>query len=141
MPTGKSCFICIHKGCTVQAHACKQQWVEALRIKEVDLPKELRVYSHHFTDGNSTKLPSVKEVCFIYCCLYGLSSTKTFKAITLLSIAVYVKATVAYRMEIFNETELWLKFLQAQDSYLQGILSDIPNESGELYTEAFEFLL
>ena len=40
-------------------------------------------------------------------------------------------------MEIFNETELWLKFLQARDTYLQGILSDIPNESGELYTEAF----
>ena len=43
------------------------------------------------------------------------------------------------RMEIFNETELRLKFLQARDTYLQGILSDIPNESGELYTEAFEF--
>ena len=44
------------------------------------------------------------------------------------------------RMEIFNETELRLKFLlrQARDTYLQGILSDIPNESGELYTEAFE---
>ena len=38
------------------------------------------------------------------------------------------------RMEIFNETELRLKFLQARDTYLQGILSDIPNESGELYT-------
>ena len=48
-----------------------------------------------------------------------------------------------HRMEIFNETELRLKFLQAQDTYLriQGILSDIPNESGELYTEAFEFFL
>ena len=45
------------------------------------------------------------------------------------------------RMEIFNETELQLKFLQARDTYLQGILSDIPNESGELYTEAFEFFL
>ena len=42
------------------------------------------------------------------------------------------------RTEIFNETELRLKFLQARDTYLQGILSDIPNESGELYTEAFE---
>ena len=42
---------------------------------------------------------------------------------------------------IFNEIELWLKFPQARDTYLQGILSDIPNESGELYTEAFEFLL
>ena len=39
-------------------------------------------------------------------------------------------------METFKETELRLKFL---DTYLQGILSDIPNESGELYTEAFEF--
>ena len=45
------------------------------------------------------------------------------------------------RMEIFNETELWLKFLQARDTYLQGILSDIPNESGELYTEVFELFL
>ena len=45
------------------------------------------------------------------------------------------------RMKIFNETELWLKFLQARDTYLHGILSDIPNESGELYTEAFEFFL
>ena len=43
------------------------------------------------------------------------------------------------RMEIFNETELRLKFLQARDTYLQGILSDIPNESGELYTEAFVY--
>ena len=41
------------------------------------------------------------------------------------------------RMEIFNKTELRLKFLQARDTYLQGILSDIPNESGALYTEAF----
>ena len=47
--------------------------------------------------------------------------------------------TYLHRMEIFNETELWFKFLQARDTYLQGILSDIPNESGELYTEAFEF--
>ena len=46
-----------------------------------------------------------------------------------------------HRMEIFNETELRLKFLQARDTYLQGILSDIPNESGELYTEVFEFFL
>ena len=38
------------------------------------------------------------------------------------------------RMEIFNETELRLKFLQARNTCLQGILSDIPNESGELYT-------
>ena len=38
------------------------------------------------------------------------------------------------RMEIFNETELRLKFLQARDTYLQNILSDIPNESGEQYT-------
>ena len=45
------------------------------------------------------------------------------------------------RMKIFNETELQLQFLQARDSYLQGILSDIPNESGELYTEVFEFFL
>ena len=30
---------------------------------------------------------------------------------------------------------------QARDTYLQGILSDIPNESGELYTEAFEFFM
>ena len=45
------------------------------------------------------------------------------------------------RMEIFSETELRLKFLQARDAYLQGILSDIPNESGELYTEAFKFFL
>ena len=42
---------------------------------------------------------------------------------------------------IFNETELRLKFLQARDTYLQGILSDIPNESGELYTEEFELFL
>ena len=42
---------------------------------------------------------------------------------------------------IFNETELRLKFLQARDTYLQDILSDIPNESGELYTEAFKFFL
>ena len=40
------------------------------------------------------------------------------------------------RMEIFNETELRLKFLQTQDTYLQGILSDIPNKSSELFTEA-----
>ena len=43
------------------------------------------------------------------------------------------------RMEIFNETELRLNFLQARDTYLQGILSDIPNESGELYTKAFVY--
>ena len=42
---------------------------------------------------------------------------------------------------IFNETELRLKFLQAQNTSLHGILSDIPNESGELYTEVFEFFL
>ena len=45
------------------------------------------------------------------------------------------------RMEIFSETELQLKFLQARGTYLQGILSDIPNESGELYTEAFKLFL
>ena len=44
-------------------------------------------------------------------------------------------------MKIFNEAELRLKFLQARDTYLQGILSDIPNESGELYNEAFELFL
>ena len=39
---------------------------------------------------------------------------------------------------MFNETELRLKFLQAQDTYL--LIRHI-NESGELaiYTEAFEF--
>ena len=32
------------------------------------------------------------------------------------------------RMEIFNETELRLKFLQARDTYLHGILSDTMNQ-------------
>ena len=36
------------------------------------------------------------------------------------------------RMEIFNETELSLKFLQAQDIYIHGILSDIPNKLDKL---------
>ena len=57
-----------------------------------------------------------------------------------LSACLYVIGYL-HRMEIFNETELQLKFLQARDTYLQGILSDIPNESSELYTEGFEFFL
>ena len=68
MPTSKSCFICKHTKAvdpTIHMHrfpkevARKQQWLEALGIEEVDLPKDSRVCSRHFPDGDSTKLPSL----------------------------------------------------------------------------------
>ena len=37
----------------------RQQWLEALGIEETDLPKDPRVCSRHFSDGDATKLPSL----------------------------------------------------------------------------------
>ncbi len=37
------------------------------------------------------------------------------------------------RMEVFSDTELRLKFLQARDTYMQGVLAAIPTDDGELY--------
>ena len=68
MPTGKSCFVCKHTRAvdpTVHMHRfpkeviLKKQWLEALGIEEADLPKDPRVCSRHFPDGDSTKLPSL----------------------------------------------------------------------------------
>ena len=68
MPTGKSCFVCKHTKAvdpTVHMHRLpkdvtrKQQWLEALEIEEADLPKDVRVCSRHFPDGDATKLPSL----------------------------------------------------------------------------------
>ena len=68
MPTGKSCIVCKHTKAvdpTVHMHRIPkvmplmQQWLEALGIEETDLPKDPRVYSRHFSDGDATKLPSL----------------------------------------------------------------------------------
>ena len=66
MPTGKLCIVCKHTKAldlTVHMHRIpkvvplRQQWLEALGIEETDLPKDPRVCSHHFSDGDATKLP------------------------------------------------------------------------------------
>ena len=68
MPTGKSCFVCKHTKAvdpTIHMHRTpkegthRQQWLEAMGIEEVDLPKDPRVCTHHFPDGDATKLPSL----------------------------------------------------------------------------------
>ena len=67
MPTGKSCIVCKHTKAldpTVHMHRIpkvmplRKQWLEALGIEETDLPKDPRVCSRHFSDGDATKLPS-----------------------------------------------------------------------------------
>ena len=68
MPTGKSCIVCKYTKAldpTVHMHRIpkvvplRQQWLEALGIEETDLPKDPRVCSRHFSDGDATKLPSL----------------------------------------------------------------------------------
>ena len=68
MPTGKSCIICKHTTTTdptVHMHRTpkvvplRQQWLKALGIEETDLPKDPRVCSCHFSDGDATKLLSL----------------------------------------------------------------------------------
>ena len=47
----------------LQAHK-----LEALGLGEADLPKDARVCSHHFPDGDATKLPSLtlEKLCFSF---------------------------------------------------------------------------
>ena len=68
MPAGKSCYICKHTKAHdpgVHMHRFpgnperKQQWLQALNLLEKDLPREVRICSRHFPDGDTLKLPSL----------------------------------------------------------------------------------
>ncbi len=68
MVGGKSCYVCKHTQARdpgVHMHRFpleiekRQQWIEALSLQGRDLPKETRVSSRHFPDGDTSKLPSL----------------------------------------------------------------------------------
>ena len=68
MPTGKLCIVCKHTKAldpTVHMHRIpkvmplRQQWLDALGIEDTNLPKDPRVCSRHFSDGDAIKLPSL----------------------------------------------------------------------------------
>ena len=68
MPAGKSCYICKHtkaKDPSVHMHRFpkdhekKQQWCLALNIVVTNLPKDARICTRHFPNGDTTNLPSL----------------------------------------------------------------------------------
>lgn len=68
MPAGKSCYACKHTKAQdpyVHMHQFpkdskrRQQWCQALNIDEKDLPKDARICTRHFQNGDATNLPSL----------------------------------------------------------------------------------
>ncbi len=68
MPAGKSCYVCKHTKAQdpgVHMHLFpvntekRQQWCQALNTQEKDLPKDARVCSRHFPNGDAVNLPSL----------------------------------------------------------------------------------
>ena len=68
MPAGKSCYVCKHTKAQdpgVHMHRFpanpqkRHQWLQALDVEDKFLPKDARVCSRHFRNGNTANLPSM----------------------------------------------------------------------------------